>query len=134
VEGRGATDGVVGPQEFAARLPRGCPAWAGNPSGRRCVGSPRADGGACMGRVDTSPERERWDSGASDPPAYAGGFYGGGLIQARSVSDGIPCASDPPAYAEGFYGGGFIQARSVSDGIPCASDPPAYAGGLYGAG
>ena len=35
----------------------------------------------------------------------------------ESVNDGILRASDPPAYAEGFYGGGFIEARSVSDGI-----------------
>jgi hypothetical protein len=35
-----------------------------------------------MGRVHTSPERERRDT--------AEGFYGVGFIQALSVSDGIP--------------------------------------------
>jgi len=79
--------------------PRGCPAWAGNPSGRRCVGSPRADGGACIGRVHTSPERKRWDSGASDRPAYAGGLCG----KRERWDSG---ASDPPAYAGGLYGAG----------------------------
>jgi hypothetical protein len=94
---------------------------------------------------------------ASDPPAYAGGLYGGfasdGLpclagIQALSVSDGIgvtidatPCvASDPPAHAGGLYGGcasdglpclAGIQALSVSDGIPCFRSP-GLRQGLYG--
>jgi hypothetical protein len=46
----------------------------------------------------TSLERKRWDAlfGASDPPAYAGGFYGE-PIQARSVSDGMPRCRMPGA-------------------------------------